>query len=93
MRFAQVGCLITFPAISLYESGKNTTRVDSLVLLAEFFNVSLDYLIDLSDNPYPLHDKNDKPYVLQLSRKLTKEQVKLLQRFAIDITNSQPFAT
>lgn len=39
-----------------YESGKTRIPVDSLIILAKFYNVSLDYISGASDikNPYPI---------------------------------------
>lgn len=72
-------------AISAYESGKHLPGIEALVIISKYFNVSIDYLIGLSDNPYLPHDKTGKPYVLTLTEGATKEQKKLIQRFAIDL--------
>jgi transcriptional regulator with XRE-family HTH domain len=37
--------------ISYYESGKDTPPLPSLIVLADYFNVSLDYLVGISDKP------------------------------------------
>lgn len=39
-----------------YESGKTRIPVDSLICLAKFYNVSMDYISGASNtkNPYPL---------------------------------------
>ena len=38
-----------------YELGKTRIPVDSLIVLAKFYNVSMDYICGVSDvrNPYP----------------------------------------
>lgn len=36
---------ITKPSISLYEQGKGYPTVEKLILLADFFDVSIDYLL------------------------------------------------
>ena len=38
-----------------YESGKTRIPVDSLILLAKYYNVSMDYISGISNNkkPYP----------------------------------------
>jgi transcriptional regulator with XRE-family HTH domain len=38
-------------AISDMENGKRATTLENLVALANFFNVSLDYLVGRSDDP------------------------------------------
>lgn len=41
--------------ISKYESGELMPTTENLMILAKFYNTSLDYLMDLTDekNPYP----------------------------------------
>lgn len=38
---------------SEYEKGKRLIQVDRLILLAKFYNVSVDYILELTDNPRP----------------------------------------
>lgn len=38
-------------AISTYENGKNYPEVRNLLVLADFFGVSLDYLLGRTDDP------------------------------------------
>lgn len=38
-------------AISQFESGKNAPSATVLIALADYFNVSLDYLVGRSDDP------------------------------------------
>lgn len=42
-------------AYSYYEIGKRQIPIDLLIKLAEFYNTSTDYLLELTDdrNPYP----------------------------------------
>lgn len=46
---------VTQAQYSRYKMGINSIPVDKLVLLAEFYNTSLDYLLGLTDErkPYP----------------------------------------
>lgn len=37
--------------IRFYEAGDKQPTLDNLIKLADFFNVSLDYLVGRSDNP------------------------------------------
>jgi len=39
--------------LSKYERGETLPTVDTLLILAKFYNTSLDYLMDLTDNPNP----------------------------------------
>jgi transcriptional regulator with XRE-family HTH domain len=39
------------PAISQFELGTNLPSIDTLIAIANYFNVSIDYLLGLSDNP------------------------------------------
>ncbi|MDQ0287802.1 helix-turn-helix transcriptional regulator [Desulfofundulus sp. TPOSR] len=38
-------------AISYYEAGKDIPTLDVLIRLADFFDISLDYLVGRSDDP------------------------------------------
>lgn len=42
---------LTHKSISTIESGKRKTTIDKLVLLAEYFHVSTDYLLGITDDP------------------------------------------
>lgn len=37
--------------ISKYEQGVRVPPTDTLIILAEFFNTNIDYLLDRTDNP------------------------------------------
>ena len=38
---------------SYYENGERTIPPEILIALAKFYNVSVDYILELSDNPIP----------------------------------------
>ena len=38
---------------SYYENGERTIPPEILVALAKFYNVSADYILEISDNPIP----------------------------------------
>jgi len=38
-------------SISVYERGKHYPEVRNLIILADFFSVSIDYLVGRTDNP------------------------------------------
>lgn len=40
---------ITQPAIALWETGKRVPNLDAVIILAQFFGVSLDYIAGLED--------------------------------------------
>lgn len=42
---------MTFSALSQYENGKRTPKNEVLIQLAAYYNVSVDYLLGLIDNP------------------------------------------
>ena len=42
---------LTQTAISAIESGKRGTSIEKLVMLAEYFHVSTDYLLGITDDP------------------------------------------
>lgn len=41
----------TVRQIQRYESGENEPKISQAILLADYFDVSLDYLVGRSDNP------------------------------------------
>ncbi|MDR0571091.1 MAG: helix-turn-helix domain-containing protein [Clostridiales Family XIII bacterium] len=45
---------VTKTQVSDIENGKVATSVERLVALADYFGVSLDYLVGRSDDPYKL---------------------------------------
>ena len=42
---------VTPRAFRFYESGNREPTIEQLISLADFFNVSLDYLVGRTDNP------------------------------------------
>lgn len=52
------GVGLTTIAIQNYESGRRKPAYDILIALADYFNVSLDYLVGRSDIPYILKKSN-----------------------------------
>ena len=44
--------------LSKYESGEALPTVDNLIILAHYYNTSLDYLMDLTDEKKPYPRKN-----------------------------------
>ena len=46
--------------ISKYETGELTPTTDNLINLAKYYNTSLDFLMDLTDEKKPYAPKSDK---------------------------------
>jgi len=42
---------VTDRSVQLYEQGKRKPTIDGLALLADYFDVSTDYLLGRTDNP------------------------------------------
>ncbi len=42
---------LTDKSISVLESGQRSTTIEKLLLLAEYFHVSTDYLLGVTDDP------------------------------------------
>ncbi len=61
-------------SISRYEQNKQIPEIDLLQKLADFFNVSVDYLLGRSDIRNPQEDEND----------LTPEEQELLEKIKSD---------
>lgn len=61
--------------ISAYESGKALPSVDTLIKIADYLDVSIDYLLERTDNPLVNSSiKNEDNEILNIFHKLTKEQ-------------------
>ena len=45
----KLNCQITQPAIARWENEERVPNLDAVIILAKFFNVSLDYLAGLTD--------------------------------------------
>lgn len=46
--------------LSKFELGQRVPTLDNLIILARFFNVNMEYLLDLTDDPKPLWRKGPK---------------------------------
>ena len=44
--------------ISQYETGELTATTDNLLILSDFYNTSVDFLLDLTDEKKPYPKKN-----------------------------------
>lgn len=68
-----------------YESGKNELPLRHGIALAKFYNVSLDYIVGLSDIPHPVDGKDNAELVKmrELIKKYDSADEKI--RKAIDL--------
>lgn len=51
---------ISQSTLSKYECGELLPTTENLMILAKYYNVSLDYLMDLTDEKTPYPPKGDK---------------------------------
>ena len=81
---------LSYSAISKYETGIRTPDDDIKKKIAEYFNVSLDYLMGVSDirNPYKEEDKKlskmDK-FLLDLKEKAIERGIEFDENSADDL--------
>lgn len=71
--------------ISNYESGRNEPTYDKLKMLAEYFDVTLDYIMGVTDDTFPISGEviNKETYEFSLLyNQLNKESKNELKDFA-----------
>ena len=69
---------ITTGAVANYEVGSRTPRVNDLIKMADFFGVSIDYLLGRTNNPtIPMVELAFKGMPLELQEKLLDEKTGL----------------
>ena len=69
--------------ISAYESGKAMPSVDTLIKIADFLDVSIDYLLGRTDNPLVNTSiKNNDNEIISIFNKLNKEQKEDVIKYA-----------
>lgn len=82
---------ITRAAYSNIENGKRDPDTETIVRLAQFFNVSTDYLLGLTDNPAPipqLQISQQDRTILDEIKSLSPERQKALE-IALRILKSE----
>lgn len=72
-------------AISSYETGGSEPPPDTLQGIADYFNVSIDYIVGRTDDPRPSRSTKIPPDIRRIARageKMTPEQQKQLLKVA-----------
>jgi transcriptional regulator with XRE-family HTH domain len=79
-------------AYSLYELGKRQMNYQTMCLLADYYNISVDYLLGRSDiNLVPLtYDETKLVNQYRLLDKRGQESIKVNMSFEISHTNKNP---
>jgi len=68
-----------YTAIANYESGRNEPSFDTLMKIAVFFDVTVDYLIGLSDEPVIINSLSiSEAQLLEIYRELNEENKQLI---------------
>ena len=68
--------------ISAYESGKAMPSADTLIKMSDFLGVSIDFLLDRTDNPLININKDINSEMLNIYNQLTKEQKEDVLKYA-----------
>jgi|SRR5690625_780435 len=58
---------VTRPAYTAYEKGNRTPDHDILIILADYYEVSIDYLLGRTDNPDPIDSQDDMKFLNEIS--------------------------
>ncbi len=61
---------ISHSSVSLYESGKRTPSISLIVKIAEYFNVSTDYLLGITDTPHSLTSYQNKDIKYDIAKNI-----------------------
>jgi transcriptional regulator with XRE-family HTH domain len=68
---------LPYSAITEWKKLKAKPSTDAIVKIANYFNVSIDYLLGIIDNPRPPRETN------QAMQHLTPEELELLSKFRV----------
>lgn len=71
-------------SITMYETNRKTPQETTMIAIAKYFNVSLDYLVGLTDELYSY--QRDKRYILKVSKNVHPVVVDTLSEF-VDFVN------
>lgn len=68
--------------ISAYESGKAMPSAETLIKMADFLGVSVDFLLDRTDNPLVNANKDINSEMMDIYNNLDKKQKEDVLKFA-----------
>ncbi len=70
--------------ISAYEAGKALPSADTLIKMANYLHTSVDYLLDLTNNPLPISELKEEDYheLLSIYNRLDNEGKEDLVKYA-----------
>lgn len=77
-----------------YENGITSPDIETLILMADFFNTSIDYLVEYTDIPHKIEpvEKNmlnaDENKLISDYRNLTSSQKKIIQMIMQEYDNT-----
>jgi len=72
--------------VSNYERGKSVPEIDTLIRLAKFYDVSLDYLLGLIDEP---RSYRRKAFPISLPKSMSGTELAKVQEYVDFITDKQ----
>ena len=74
---------VTIATVSRYETGDREPDQNTLIKIADFFNVSVDYLLGKTDNPTTSKEISDNDIKFALfGGDVTDEKFEVVKRFA-----------
>ncbi|MCZ8516505.1 helix-turn-helix domain-containing protein [Paenibacillus filicis] len=76
---------ITRASLSHYENNRREPDYNTMVTIANFFKVPIDYLIGRTDNPHPIMDED----VREFADSLELSDDKIMEKFALTIDGKQ----
>lgn len=71
-----------------YEIGKNEISFERAIMLAKYYNVSLDYLAGLTNNKNGLELSKDQKEILEFISGLSKDERKILKKLFNKFSNA-----
>jgi len=77
---------VTKANVSKYETGRIEPNIETITFLAEYFNVSIDYLLGRTDIKNPYTEDTEKDVTIPIAahfkgKEMTEEQRKRIEKF------------